>query len=219
MLRIDGAQFTNKDIKSEFRQFLFDVADANKKSEQIKSVKCFVLLVYDDTNPYLKKVLKDDDFWSALDKLTKDRLAVITYGENEYTSPPAPLQIMMKGMSPQLNAEETSMLFEKALGQKIIKRELPCLLVFSWDNKASEASFGHLNLRSVDEAYDVLRILVGGLGKALMELEENQLSHPREIVEFATDHLDRNISGLEMRQFLKGKSWMLSLARFFVGHP
>lgn len=217
MLRVDGAQFTNSEVKSDFRDFLFDLAKKNHKCEQMKKVKCFAVLFYDDSHPYFKKVLNDKDFWLALDKLTQERLAVIAYAEQEYNSPPTSMSMMINGRGGHSTIEETSLLLEKVLNTKVPRQALPCLLVFSWNNQTSDASFGRVRVKSTDEAYDVLKSLVGGLGEELMKLEERDLSAPYEVVAFATDYLNKEISGISLKQAIKGNAWLISLARFLTG--
>lgn len=217
MLKIDGAQFTNSEIQSDFRDFLYKLANDNNKIEQIKKVKCFVVLFYDHTQPHIKKVLNDKDFWLALDILTKERLAVIAYAENEYKEPPPMMSMMVNGRSGQATLEETSILLEKVLNRKVAREALPCLLVCSWNKEACEASFGRINISTVDEAYDVLKRLVGELGDELMTYEEKDLSHPEEVVSIATDYLNKKIGGIYLKQSIKGGAWLLTLARFLTG--
>jgi len=217
MLRIDGAQFTNTEIQNDFRNFLFDLAKQNQKTEQIKKVKCFVVLFYDEKHPYLRKVLRDKDFWESLDKLTQERLAVIAYAEHEFKSPPPMMGLMLNSLAERASSiEETSVILEKALNIEIPRGSLPCLLVFAWNKDSSDANLGQIKVKSIEEAYEVLETLVGGLGTELMEYEERDLTESFAIVTLATDYLKRKIDGIVWRQRLKGKGWLITLAKLLT---
>ena len=84
MMKIDAATFTSESNRENFREFVNKLAADNNKTVQIGTVKCFLFVVYDQSNPYFRKMFEDQAFWEALDKDTGKYLAVIAYRENYY---------------------------------------------------------------------------------------------------------------------------------------
>jgi len=215
MLRVDGAQSLAG--TADFREIIRVIAQENNKTQNMSTVRCFLFLLYDEGHPYLRKVLSDKAFWGALDKKTGSRLAVIAYREKEYVSPPAPMRLMLDaGDAFSEDVEElNSKLMDDVFGIKVPREQLPLFIVFSPDHKGCDpVTIAAIRFKDVDDTYQKLDKLIGGLGKKLSEYSEKDLKNTRETMLTARGFLEDRTLGIRMRNFIEDASWIKEFASF-----
>jgi len=84
----------------------------------------FGIIIYDETNPVIRKILRDSDYWSALDKASGEKMIIFSIKDSVVPLPVAIKQSEKPFMVsfPQTDKDLTnsySMLIKKIFGSKI----------------------------------------------------------------------------------------------------
>jgi hypothetical protein len=220
MLRIDSTVAIGHGIN--FRDYALELAKRNGKLDRMDPVRCYLFLLYDETHPYLRKVLRDKDFWDALDKLTGDRLAVITYGESEFKEESPMIGMMIHGGNPFRGgaSKSNSKLMEEVFGLKISRKQLPLIVISTPGMSAAQSvTLASVKIKNTDDAYERLRTLIGGLGRELEKHQERDLKYADEVQMSARDFLSKNITWVELKQTYEAFGWIGKLAAYLMGFP
>lgn len=153
--------------------WIFQLTEHWKHKEGIAN--SFGVILYTDEHPHIKKVLADDDYWAALDKMSGPRWAVFSIRAKAgyYGLPnlrPGTLGMMIPVWKEPRENEALLREFE-------IKstKELPLLFVFA------QGTYGEilrhsisLDDSSIEKAYDSLKIGIKVIAEAIQDvLPEN----------------------------------------------
>lgn len=76
MSKIDFFRSTVETLSAE--EFISNFEQICSKFHNELNVLSFAMIIYDESVPELKKLLRDDDLWRALDKSSEERLVVFT---------------------------------------------------------------------------------------------------------------------------------------------
>ena len=164
---------------SQNNAFSFMIAtNDNAKLNDIKELvsgqsditRIYGIILYSDRNPYVKKVLRDVDFWTALDEISGIRwpiFAVRPQNPESTSTQHRRARMMNIGSSPQSNT-----LLLKDFGIEDAK-VLPLFVAFIWDNEGVLRQV-HVPIEGndVDSVYHSLETTV----KTIAEAEDNILN-------------------------------------------
>lgn len=94
------------------------------------------IILYSDENPYVKKVLRDDDYWKSLDKLSGPRWPIFAIRPKErpintYKRLPSNCSYDLYDIG---GKPEDNLLYLSDFGIEDIK-ELPLFIAFMWDDE------------------------------------------------------------------------------------
>ena len=123
---------------------LFDINDLRIERDRSKS-RIFGFILYSERDPFVSKVLRDDDFWLALDKRSGPNWPIFSVRPNR----PYFFNIF------QINKH-----LLETFGINNIK-DLPCFVVFIWDDNDELKRFiVKVNGESEHEVYKSLRKII-----------------------------------------------------------
>ena len=150
------------------------------------------LILYTEKNPYVKKVLRDDDFWKSFDCLSGNNWPVFAVqplksGQVADTDLCSDTSYMAKIWN-----EKENMPILKDL--EIKDSQLPLFIAFMWDNKNELKSVSiPIHGRNVDEVYHSIADIVKTIAKTVLDIfPENK----------GTENVFRNVkSALEALKF------------------
>ena len=139
-------------------------------------VKVFAVILYSDRHPYIKKVLRDEDYWKALDEISGSRWTIFSAraieGRREIrgAGPPGTLSTMLQvWVEP---AENKELLL--ALG--LSSTEDPTLVIFTrLQNGQILKSVIPLDDSSVESAYKRLIQVITQLTKAIENIQKENI--------------------------------------------
>ena len=189
------------------------VLDLALQYETESPVPIFGVIVYTDSHPNIKKVLRDKDYWKALDKITGPKWCVFSIraieGRFDYT-PPQPdtfSKLIPITKEPDQNEELFDLL-------KIDSTEiLPCLVVFIVKNAdIMTRTIVPLNDDSTDTAFAKMREIMSLVADALEGVTEENLTNPEGVitaVNFALqNYKDRKVIGQAHKILKEIKTWL-----------
>jgi hypothetical protein len=127
----------------------------------------FGVILYTDSHANLKKVLRDEDYWRALDELSGPQWFIFSVrarpGHWEYPSPPPGVLAMMIPVwkEPAANREllETFEIEDTS--------KLPALVVFAFDGADLFRSVIPLKDSTIESTYSTIKTVVAKIGSAL----------------------------------------------------
>jgi hypothetical protein len=139
-------------------------------------VKVFGAIIYSDRHPYIKKVLKDNDYWRALDEISGQRWAVFsaraTEGHVEIKGggPPGSLSMLV---SVWVEPRENRKLIEYL---QIDSTQKPVFVIFT-RLKTGEIlkSILYLDDSSLENAYKRLGQIIGDLTSAVEKIDSENI--------------------------------------------
>ena len=146
-----------------------------EENEQI--IKVFGTIVYSDAHAHIKKVLKDEDYWKALDKISGNRWAIFAaralQGQREIRGgdPPGSLGMMIQAW---VEPEENKKLIE-ALGLETTEK--PVFVVFTrLNNGEILKSVIELYDTSIEKTYQRIKKIVQDITASIEQIEEENIS-------------------------------------------
>lgn len=139
-------------------------------------VKIFGAIIYSDRHPYIKKVLKDEDYWRALDEISGQRWAIFSaraiegHTEIKGGGPPGSLSMMI---SVWVEPRENRKLIEYL---QLDSTQKPAFIIFT-RLKTGEILKSILNLddSSPENAYEKLRQIIDDLTSAVEKIENENI--------------------------------------------
>lgn len=169
------------------------------------------LIIYNDANPYIKKVLRDKDFWLSLDQVSGPSFPVFTIKPKEGNFKSERDGKSMDFLVELWNEprENEELLNELKLDDT---SELPMLLIFtSIDNEIVYAGFNIEN-ENTDLTYKSLKNTLNSVKETISKFDFNQYNNAESLFREVTGNLDyiftwkKVISGLDIIK--KFKSYM-----------
>ena len=139
-------------------------------------VKVFGTIIYSDRHPHIKKVLKDEDYWLALDEISGERWAIFAAraieGKTEISGggPPGSLGLLVQVW---VEPSENSKLIEYF---EIESTEKPLFVIFTrLKNGNILKSILTLNDSSIEKAYDRLNKIIRDLTSSIEKIEKENI--------------------------------------------
>ncbi len=176
-----------------------EVIKENVKNANTSRLYGFIL--YTDSDPYVKKVLRDDDFWDALDEksgqnwpifavrpITKEKTGI------RALSNPRMINFIVSESERKISNE----MVLKTFGLSSAK-DLPCFVAFMWDDSDNLQSISvPIRGNNIDECYNSLREIV----ELITEAEDKVLPEYKRNVELFHIVADE-LSALQTRYTVK----------------
>lgn len=139
-----------------------DVKVCRKHMQRFGMSNIFGFIAYTDSNPYIKKVLRDDDFWQCFNELSENWIIYAVKppqtGNYEYPAPSSPRMLGMViaiWQEPAANKE-----FIKSFGLQDTSK-LPCFIAFGINEKDGfDQLIYPLRANSEEEAYASIRKII-----------------------------------------------------------
>ena len=175
-------------------------------------IRIFGLILYTDENPHLVKVLRDDDYWNALDSVTGQKWCVFSVkpekGRYDYPTPRPGMMCMMVPIWKEPNSNR-ELLEEFKLEDT---KSLPQLVVFTETKKGKILSIAvKLKETSQEESFNHLSFVLRQISNAVQRIDKEN----RNDYESVFNAVSMEIEGLKLREFLKGGvglyAWVKSL--------
>ncbi len=183
---------------------------ASKEIEDKNQVKVFGAIIYDESHPYLIKVLRDEDFWNALNKVSGDKwsiFAIKPLGEKERLltnrACNEPINGMMNYMLPVYS--------QKIEGNKKVLNSLginandsdPSLIIFAELNNEIYRLRIRLETCSQEKTYQFLQQKMKLVADTIDQIEEKNLSNVEGVFTAISFALDQDN---KFKSFVKGIS-------------
>lgn len=133
-----------------------NVKDANTS-------RIYGFILYTDSDPYVKKVLRDDDFWDALDEKSGPNWPIfavrpITKEKSGIKALSNPKMIGF--MVPESERKTSNETILKNFGLSSAK-DLPCFVAFMWDDNDKLQSISvPIRGNNIDDCFDSIREIV-----------------------------------------------------------
>jgi len=150
----------------------------------------FGVILYTNSHPNIKKVLRDDDYWTALDELSGTKWAVFAVrtrlgnSRQPPTSPEYLESMVAVGMKKLLENAELLSVF------KIEDTEnLPALVIFIVDGDDVQRTVVRLDDSSLTKAYSSLKAAFKSVSDALIGLDEQDRQNPSVVFEAVKNNL------------------------------
>ena len=132
----------------------------NKKIKEISStskIKTFGIIIYTDENPNIKKMLRDNDYWKALDKVSSKDFIIFSVkpkkGSMEYPNYPKGTLGMMVPIWKEPNDNEELL----ELFQIKSTKELPLFFIFTKYENYFLIKHTKINDDSIDTSFKQLK--------------------------------------------------------------
>lgn len=150
---------------------------ARQRSVTGPSTPLFGVIVYTNAHVNLKRLLRDDDYWSALDELSGPQWTIFSVRAQEGSWGPGSVQEfgMMQAVWVE-PAENRALLSSFELDDT---KDLPALVMFLLEGDHLHRTYIRLDESSSDAAFSSLKEVVGSVATALRRLPDSQLRDPR----------------------------------------
>lgn len=143
-----------------------DVKICRKDMEKFSMSNIFGFIAYTDRDPYIKKVLRDDDYWKCLDEISENWIIYAIKppqtGDYKYPSPPPGVLCRMAPIwqEPVANKE-----FIKLFGLQDTSK-LPCFITFHINSKGEfDQLICPLKANNEEEAFASIKRIVQIISK------------------------------------------------------
>ncbi len=165
-----------------------------------EQIVAFGLILYTDAHPHLKSVLRNDDYWKALDEISGRKwtiLAARAAAGRYYTPPPPPGLLCWMHSVWQEPAQNKSLL--QSFGLKSTE-SLPVFVLFTplRDGQLLQSKI-RLEDSSEQKAYDRLRYVVSALTNAVAQIDMQN----RDDYEAVFNAVDVAVFDVKLLDFLK----------------
>lgn len=187
-----------------------DLVDNHKPSDSEANV--FGIILYTDAHPHIKKLLKDDDYWEALDEWSGPQWAVYSTRALKGT---VGLPEMPKGcvgfMVPVWKEPREN---KKLLDAFEIEstESLPLLLVFAKDEDGSILKNEiKIPSSSVEESYNSLKEALNNISQALAKVEQKNLKNPLGVHSAVSFAIQNKKDWKRLRNGIKVWQWLKSV--------
>lgn len=146
-------------------------------------VKVFGCIVYSNRHPWIKKVLRDDDFWNALNEISGSKWAIFSaraadgkYEIEDSSSPQAMSFLVPVWVEPQENQELIDLL-------GLDSTEKPLFTIFTPIQSTNEFLKATLPLEdsSIESTYKRLKHVIGELTIAVERIEKENIENREEV--------------------------------------
>lgn len=189
----------------------FGIETLRKKCEQSKS-RIYGFILYTDSDPYVKRALRDNDFWDALDRRSGPNWPIFTarpISKGSYVSAksqPDTLEYLTQTWREPNDNQEFLDLFGIESS-----RELPCFVAFIWDDNDNLKHFVvKVDSGSEDEVYKSLQ----GIIDTITDTESHILDEYKN-----SENVFREVvNNLEARGFFIAKNKVLNKVHQLIGY-
>lgn len=182
----------------------------------------FGVVLYTEEHPYFVKVLRDEDFWRALNTKSGDRWAIFSIrperGELVTRFPEAPpgMMQMMIPISEWKEPRENRRLLEALELENT--SELPLLVVFAAgpDAELLRAVF-KLSGRSEEECYGSLEKAIVAAANAIKDVTKDNIKNTTEVFNLMDAACRQEIFLARTKKVVAVGTWLKSLIKAFQG--
>jgi len=177
------------------------------------SVPVFGIILYTNAHANIKKILRDADYWAALDEISGPKWPVFSIralkGKYEYPTPPPGVRAMMLPVWKEPRENLTLLNLFKLKNTE----NFPCLAIFTISEKEEvDRIIISLNDKSPDSAFNRLREIMTLISKAIDGVKKENLSDGHVILSTINNslkrygHLERLKKGYKILKEIK--SWL-----------
>ena len=177
--------------------------ELSKLIQEHMNFPLFGLLLFTEAHPHIIKALKDTDYYSALNEITGNEVAlfatVLFLGEYEYPSPPPGIRGMMVAIwkEPQEN--------KKVLPWFDIQdsRELPFLIIFGHESREFYFQKYPIIADSPQDVFNCLRNVLTRISASVQKASEKSGFNKQKMFELAQWEMKKLESQRKLRDFFE----------------
>lgn len=177
-IQLDKEEIVNKNILQK------RILDLCKKSHMNDRARVFSILLYNDSNVFVYKMLKDDDFFNSLDHLSGNILSIIF------------LSTFHGNFSYDLNEKFNNSIEEVFNIENKSKKALLILFQVNKENKILDYYIYKFNDINTDYVYNLLREICLEINKSLSNITNENKDNYQQII---------NLSIESLKYYKKGK--------------
>jgi len=187
---------------------------ARHKQAGADSPPLFGVILYTNAHPNMKKVLRDEDYWNALDDISGPRWAIFSIRAHPGHVGPPDLPPNCVGMmfpvwkEPAANRELLTTFDLKDTEQ------LPALIVFVLEGASLHRTVVPLQEATLEDAYSSLKAVVAEIANALKAVSSENLANPEGVfaaVNYALqNYRDRRVLKRAYRVLKEVRDWLPS---------
>lgn len=182
---------------------------AEKYREQNNQAKIFGFILFTDAHPNIIKVLKDDDYWKALNSISEGWIIYSIkpkQGIREFSNPPeGTLGMLISIWKEPIENLKLLELFEIKSTET-----LPCFVAFCTEGENIKRTVYELDCSSVDNAYNDLNKIISIISKTVDKIlpeYKNSNSVYREV----KSDIESIITWEKIKKAIKLLSWLKNL--------
>jgi len=159
----------------------------------------FGVILYTDSHPNIKKVLRDDDYWRALDEMSGPSWAIFSVrahsGHWEFPkSDPGVMSMLVQVWKEPSANREVLAAFELS-----DTKDLPALVVFTLRGEALNRTVVPIDEDTLETAYASLKSVTTQVAKSLEALVSQPLVDPNQVFQA----VNRSLRGYQNRKRIK----------------
>lgn len=176
------------------RDFLDRFEEICRELHTELGVLTFGIIVYDESTPELRKVLRDKDYWDALDKASGNHLVIFTLADRTEVRSEAPREIRMITQFEGTSDSRTvsySRLMHRVFGDEVLL-VFPSVLFFQLvGDQVHNYRLVPLQRRDTFEAATAIQELFVSIANVLDRVAPENYGNQREIFNLVKDELSR----------------------------
>jgi hypothetical protein len=168
----------------EFSRKFFDICDSHRRDGRALA---FAFILYSYSNPEVRKVLDDKDYWDALDEISGNRLSVYSFISPHGRKRQQPIQFLTGVRLADLKQS-------KAFVEEYFKVDLfedhPSILFFQVsDNKVSDACLVKITAKSVENCFDEIKNILKTATDSIKDIQPEFSKNSDEIFQLIKSDL------------------------------
>lgn len=153
-------------------------------------VLTFGIIVYDETSPELRKLLRDKDYWEALDKASGDRMVIFSLMDSIEREVDTSIGLMIAGRPSHRDKSKSYSRLVKSLFESDSLPVYPSVIFFQvFDNEIYDYRLVPLKRKDVWESAKAVQELFDAIRKVLDEVLPENYGNRREIFGLVKDEL------------------------------
>ena len=170
-------------------KFLANSLEICKQIQDRYQVLAFAFIIFDEQNPQIRKVLRDNDYYEALSAASGDRLLVFTIADGRKTDSMKML-VEIDGTKKEIRQSYSEVL-TSVFGNPI-DIKYPAVLFFQFvaDN-TTKGCLVDLGQESVEESARNLQNLLKSISKVLDGVSEEYFGNKKEILDLVNAEVER----------------------------
>lgn len=186
-----------ENIRSHIRSlngddFVASVATICNNLQRNHNILTFGFIIYDETTPQYRKLLRDKDYWEALDRISGDKMMVFALSDKvDSRSEGDNIIHMMTSFTPSRSSKTKS--YSHLLSEVFDNEALlvyPSVLFFQvFEGNIYNYRLVPLRRGTVEDSFDAAQKLFESIAKVLDQIAPENYQNYREIFELVKDDL------------------------------
>lgn len=195
-------------------QFIKKLVNICQEMTNDLNVLSFGIIIYDETTPELRKILRDKDYWDALDKSSGDKLVIFSLSDEIRQESSYEIKMLIDAPSSYQDKGKSYSKFLKKIFNNASLLVYPSVLFFQVDNdKITDYRLVPLKRNNIFESTKAIQELFFAISKILNNILPQYYGNRREIFNLVREELKRQQYTMYILQGPKKFSDLISIIK------